>query len=74
MSTSDSGTLTGSLDGYVLTGTWIESTIWGEEDTGLFEFTFSEGWESFSGAWGWGLDPETSWSGSWSGTRKDCDD
>lgn len=69
--TFQEGLITGTLAGHVLTGDWSEVTSSGAPDIGQFEFTFSEGWESFSGAWG--RDPAASFNGTWSGSRKDCD-
>lgn len=62
------GTISGSLSGYVFTGTWYESEAPEGYKDGPCRFEFSEDWQSFSGSWGYepGVD-----KGSWSGWRTD---
>jgi len=57
------GTVNGTLDGNVLSGSWSDQAGGG----GMMVLTFADDGSSFNGTWGSGT--STTSGGSWSGTR-----
>lgn len=66
--THDSGRLTGTISGNIMTGTWSESPSYAPpSDAGDMELTMAADGKSFSGKWRYGS--EGSW-GSWEGGKR----
>jgi hypothetical protein len=66
------GTISGTVTGNTLTGTWTETpTRLPPDDAGDFVFTLSQDGHTFTGKWRYGhsIDPLAEWDGSWDGTR-----
>ncbi|SFW75067.1 Tc toxin subunit A-related protein [Chitinophaga sancti] len=62
------GTLEGTLNGNVITGTWSQAGIDPPDNEGSFQFTMTTNYSSFTGKWMKGY--ESQWSPSpWNGTQ-----